>query len=150
MRRRCGRGGQAMLEFALVLPFILLLIILFIEFGRVVYYYSALNNAVRDGARFATVEQFADSGERLTEVQQRVMRYAIWLPLSTGDIGLYCDQDTGDTDNPCEEYVTVQANTEIAPIAAFVARLFGAGTAYDLAARSTMQMTPFGRLAEEP
>jgi len=150
MSRRCGRGGQAMLEFALVLPFILLLIILFIEFGRVVYYNTALNNAVRDGARFATVEQFSDSDQRLTEVRQRVMRYAIWLPLSSGDIQLYCDLDAGDTDNPCEDFVTVQADAEIAPIVALVAHLFGAGTSYDLAAQSTMQMTPFGRLVEAP
>jgi len=150
MRDRHTNAGQAMLEFALVLPFIVLIVVLFIEFGRVVYYYSALNNAVREGARFAIVEQFASSGERLTEVQQRVTGYAIWLPISSGDVTLYCDMDTGDTDNPCEDFVTVQASTEIEPIAAFVALLFGAGTSYDITAQSTMQMTPFGRLVAVP
>ncbi len=48
--------GQGLVEFALVLPLILLVIIVFIELGRIVYFYSALNNAVREGARYADCE----------------------------------------------------------------------------------------------
>jgi Flp pilus assembly protein TadG len=139
-----------MLEFALVLPFILLLIILFIEFGRVVYYYSALNNAVREGSRYAVVQLFSTPEERLSEVQARVVGYAIWLPLDGSDVNLYCDKDTGDTDNPCDEFVTVEASTAVQPLSVFLASVFGAGTAYNLSADSTMQMTPYGKLAEEP
>ena len=50
--------GQGLVEFALVLPLILLVIIVFIELGRIVYFYSALNNAVREGARYVVVNQF--------------------------------------------------------------------------------------------
>ena len=52
-RRR--RRGQAMVEFALVAPLFFLLLFSIIEFGRAVYYIQMLNNAAREGARYAIV-----------------------------------------------------------------------------------------------
>lgn len=134
-----------MLEFALVLPMIVVLLVLSIELGRIVYYYSALNNAVREGSRFAVVQLFPSSSDRLAAVQQRVMGYAIWLPLSAGDISTYCDMDPANTSNPCENYVTVSASVDIPPMVPFVAAAFGSGTSYHLQAKSTMLMTPYGK-----
>lgn len=54
-RRTRRQRGQAMTEFALVaLPFFFLLFSI-IEFGRVVYSIQMLNNAAREGARYAIV-----------------------------------------------------------------------------------------------
>jgi TadE-like protein len=47
--------GQALVEFAFVLPIFLLLIYSIIEFGRYVYTVQILNNAAREGARYAIV-----------------------------------------------------------------------------------------------
>jgi Flp pilus assembly protein TadG len=47
--------GQALVEFALVAPIFLLLLFSIIDFGRAVYYIQALNNAAREGARYAIV-----------------------------------------------------------------------------------------------
>jgi len=44
--------GVELLEFALVLPFLLLLVGGTIEFGRAFYTYHILSKAVRDGARY--------------------------------------------------------------------------------------------------
>ena len=52
--RRRGRG-QAMVEFALIAPIFFLLLFSIIEFGRAVYYIQMLNNAAREGARYAIV-----------------------------------------------------------------------------------------------
>lgn len=55
-RRGPGRSrGQAMVEFALVAPLFFLLLFSIIEFGRAVYYIQMLNNAAREGARYAIV-----------------------------------------------------------------------------------------------
>ena len=51
----CQRRGQALVEFALVAPFFFLLLLSIIEFGRAVYYIQILNNAAREGARYAIV-----------------------------------------------------------------------------------------------
>lgn len=59
------RRGQAMVEFALVAPIFFLLIFGVIEGGRFILYYQALNNATRDGARYAIVHgsnSFCPSG----------------------------------------------------------------------------------------
>jgi Flp pilus assembly protein TadG len=47
--------GQAMVEFALVAPIFFLLLFSIIEFGRAIYYVQMLNNAAREGARYAIV-----------------------------------------------------------------------------------------------
>jgi hypothetical protein len=52
--KRRGRG-QALVEFAFVLPVFLLLVYSIIEFGRYVYTVQILNNAAREGARYAIV-----------------------------------------------------------------------------------------------
>ncbi|MCI0583916.1 MAG: pilus assembly protein [Chloroflexi bacterium] len=53
--RRTRRAGQALTEFALVIPIFLLVLYGIIEFGRYVYTVQVLNNAAREGARYAIV-----------------------------------------------------------------------------------------------
>lgn len=47
--------GQALVEFALVAPLFFLLLFGIVEAGRFVFYYETLNNATREGARYAIV-----------------------------------------------------------------------------------------------
>jgi Flp pilus assembly protein TadG len=53
--RRKRSRAQAMVEFALVAPIFFLLLFGIIDFGRYVYYVQILNNAAREGARYAIV-----------------------------------------------------------------------------------------------
>ena len=53
--RRGRSRGQALVEFALIAPLFLALLLAIIEFGRAVYYIQMLNNAAREGARYAIV-----------------------------------------------------------------------------------------------
>ncbi len=47
--------GQALVEFAFVAPIFFLMLFGIIDFGRYVYYVQILNNAAREGARYAIV-----------------------------------------------------------------------------------------------
>lgn len=47
--------GQAMVEFALVIPVLFLLVLGTIEAGRFIFHYELVNNAAREGARYAIV-----------------------------------------------------------------------------------------------
>jgi len=49
--------GQALVEFALVIPIFLLVLVGIFEGGRAVYIYNALSNGVREGLREAIVHQ---------------------------------------------------------------------------------------------
>jgi Flp pilus assembly protein TadG len=54
-RRQPRSRGQALAEFALVAPVFFLLLFGIIEAGRFIFYYEILNNATREGARYAIV-----------------------------------------------------------------------------------------------
>lgn len=57
-RTRAGRDrsrGQAMVEFALVAPLLFLMVFGSFEFARFIFFYELLNNATREGARYAIV-----------------------------------------------------------------------------------------------
>lgn len=53
--RRNGSAGQALVEFALVAPLFFLLLLGIFEAGRFVLNLETLNNATREGARYAIV-----------------------------------------------------------------------------------------------
>ena len=57
-QRRIGRSrarAQALVEFAFVAPIFFLLLFAIVDFGRYVYYVQILNNAAREGTRYAIV-----------------------------------------------------------------------------------------------
>jgi Flp pilus assembly protein TadG len=54
------RAGQALTEFALVLPILVVLVMAVFDFGRALFYLSSVNEAAKSGARIATVNQDAD------------------------------------------------------------------------------------------
>lgn len=57
-----GRArGQALVEFALIAPIFFLLLFGLIEFGRAVYTIQILDNAAREGARYAIVHGAAST-----------------------------------------------------------------------------------------
>jgi len=49
------RRGQALVEFAMIAPLFFVLLLSIVEFGRAIYYIQILNNAAREGARYAIV-----------------------------------------------------------------------------------------------
>lgn len=63
LRRRRSEGGQGLIEFALVFPVIVFVVVGFIELGRAVYSYTTITNAARQGARVAAVNQLTTFAE---------------------------------------------------------------------------------------
>ena len=58
--------GVALVEFALILPFLLLLTMITIEFGRAMYQYNTLTKSVRDAVRYLSLQT---PGTHLTEAR---------------------------------------------------------------------------------
>jgi len=56
-RRFSGQGerGQTLVEFALVFPLLMLMLLGVVELGRGIYYYNSLSNLAREGARSGVV-----------------------------------------------------------------------------------------------
>lgn len=55
-RRLRGERGVAMVEFALVVPLLLLVAVGLLQFGRVFYYWITTNHLANEGARWAAVD----------------------------------------------------------------------------------------------
>lgn len=56
-KRTQGERGQALVEFALVLPILLILLLGILDFSRAVAAYNSVSNGARSGARVAIVNQ---------------------------------------------------------------------------------------------
>lgn len=59
MRRRGARRsrGQALVEFALVLPLLILVLVGIFDFGRAIYAFNTISNAAREAVRIGIVDQ---------------------------------------------------------------------------------------------
>ena len=64
--RMAGRRGhgQSLVEFALVLPVFILVLVSLFDLGRAVFVYNTLTNAAREGARLAIVNQDVPTDHR--------------------------------------------------------------------------------------
>ncbi len=57
-----GARAQAMVEFAVAMPVLLLMLYGLMEFGRMVFIYSLVNTASRDAVRYASAYGYSDDG----------------------------------------------------------------------------------------
>lgn len=70
--RKLGRKGQELVEFAIMLPFLLLILIGVIDLGRAFHATITIANASRTGARYATSHGFESVGGVITIDQSSV------------------------------------------------------------------------------
>jgi Flp pilus assembly protein TadG len=87
--KRFSTRGQTLVEFALILPAFLLLAVVLFDFGRGVYYYSAIHNAAREGARYGAANPLYSSGTVSADedgMKARVENYAVGLDLNDSNI----------------------------------------------------------------
>jgi Flp pilus assembly protein TadG len=105
------RRGQALVEFVLVAPIFFLILFAIIDFGRYVYYVQTINNAAREGARYAIVhgyDSIAPSGPGDdAAVKSTVRRYLIGV---VGDASTPTITPTWDPNNRREARVTVNVS----------------------------------------
>src|SRR4026207_1958955 len=78
--RRRGAAGQSLVEFALVFPVLIIMLIAIFDFGRLVSAYNAITNAAREGARVGIINR-TESG-----IQDEVISRGTSLGLVAGDV----------------------------------------------------------------
>jgi len=77
-----GGRGQGLVEFALILPLLLLLLMGIFDFARGIYAYNTVSNAAREGARVAIVNQSAAGGVSLAATKAANQATALGLDAS--------------------------------------------------------------------
>jgi Flp pilus assembly protein TadG len=75
--------GQALVEFALVLPIFMVLLFALLDFGRVVYAQNTVAEAAREAARFASV---SPSDSKADAIRNTAIRMAPGLGLTGANV----------------------------------------------------------------
>lgn len=85
---RHGQSSQALIEFALISPVLLLLLFGTIDIGRAVFYYDTLNHAAREGARAAVQAQtpLPTNADVLTAVRRQLIGAQVTEPCPQGPV----------------------------------------------------------------
>ena len=88
MHKHDGQRSQALIEFALVSPILLLLLFGVIDIGRAVFYYDTVNHAAREGARVAVRASNAlpTNGEVLNAVSSHMLGTPVTAPCPQGPV----------------------------------------------------------------
>jgi hypothetical protein len=100
---RSGQGGQSLIEFAFVLPIILVILLMLVDFGIAVDRREVLQHAVREGARHGAIGSSVASIENYTAAQSQDV-------LTPADVSVcYLDMDGDGTFGEVGDNVHVSA-----------------------------------------
>jgi Flp pilus assembly protein TadG len=83
-----GQRSQALIEFALVSPVLLLLLFGIIDIGRAIFYYDTINHAAREGARTAVraSNQLPTNADVLSTVNSQMLGVPVSAPCPQGPV----------------------------------------------------------------
>lgn len=102
------RRGQSLVEFALILPILLVLLLGVFDFGRAIYAFNAVSNAAREGARTAIVDQSQSAGVYRAAQEAANQGTGLGLdPADTNEVAVAFPDPYG-TCVGCRAVVTVQ------------------------------------------
>ncbi len=88
-RRLRSEKGQALVEFLLIWPFFIILLLVVVDFGLALYNYQVLTNSAREGARYAVVANASTPGMVSDTIRARLSAGGIqWVGTPTQDLEL--------------------------------------------------------------
>ena len=97
--------AQGMVEFALVLPLLLVVMLAVIEFGRLLFIYSAVFTASREAARYGAATGITSGNtaryQDCTGMRAAAMHIGDLVGISNSDIAISYDNGTGSTIGGC-------------------------------------------------
>ena len=111
--------GQSLVEFALVLPMLLLLLMGIFDLGRAVYYFSTISNAANEAARYGAIYHCDESG-----IEDVARQFAIGLDDSLQFDGISKEFIIIE-DVSVPEYITVSLSYDFLPATPLIGKFLG-------------------------
>jgi hypothetical protein len=109
--KRKQESAQGMVEFALILPILLLVILGIVEFGRLLFFYSSVTSASREGARYGAavgeVSAGVDRYEDCAGIRDAARRAGTFARLEDADIIIQYDDGVNLKDSACPPTSTI-------------------------------------------
>jgi Flp pilus assembly protein TadG len=142
--------AQTMVEFALVFPIAIFLILGFFDIGRAVFNFAALSNSVREGTRYAIVhkEVINDAAKNAgySELKQKVFDYSFGLPASDITVDITITMQSDPTGNALlRDKISITATYIFVPVTPGIKQILGDGNGIPIVAQSTMLLEPISR-----
>jgi hypothetical protein len=104
--RSHGRRGQTLVEFAVILPVLVLVLMGIFDFGRAIYAFNTISNASREAVRLGIVDQ------NVTLVENRALDHAPSLGLTAGDVDIVFRQPNGSA-AVCAAPIAIACDVEV-------------------------------------
>src|SRR5512139_543090 len=108
--------AQAIVEFAIVLPILMVMLVGIIEVGRLIYAYAAVINASREAARYASAVGYADGTtykkfQYCAGIREVARKAAFPVSITDSEISITYDHgDLGSTFETCDGTVDTGIN----------------------------------------
>ena len=124
MRERHRDRGQALVEFALVLPIFILLLIGLFDVGRLVFINNSVSEAAREGARWGAVQNRSVDATGRASIGQHVLGGLTGVP--TPDVTVSCERN-GASQSQCSsnDILVVTVSTPVQLATPLMDRLLG-------------------------
>jgi len=97
-------AAQGMVEFALILPILLLLVLGIIEFGRLLFFYSSIASASREGARYGSAVGNVNGVPRYSDcdgIRDAALKAGAFANMEGDDINIQYDDGNSPKDAAC-------------------------------------------------
>lgn len=119
LKVKCMRGfkAQAVVEFAIVLPILMLVLVGVLEVGRYIFIYSAATNASRNASRYASAVGRADNG--LTKfnycegIKQNALNSTYLVNRNTIGVTIRYDDGQGNQIGECNLWSASQVDPDL-------------------------------------
>ena len=114
IRRQRDERGQAIVEFALIVSIFVLVLMGIFDFGRAIFAFNTINQAAREGARLAIVDQ------TVAHIQNEAIQTGVSLDLTVTDVIVdFRGRFTPDTAGSCTGAVAGDDNNSASIVDCF-------------------------------
>ena len=137
-KRKRAQRGQAIGEFALVIPLLFLMVVGLLDIGRIVYINNALAQGAREGARWGAVQGRAATTAGLSSVADETRARMTAVP--NPSVTVACDRLTTTTPS-CStgDIIEVTAASVVSPMTPIIGEFIGPVTLSSTAKMSIHQ-----------
>jgi len=136
-----GRGGQSMVEFAMVAPLFFLLVFGITDFGLLFFKQETLQYAIREAGRYAVTGQNTSGETRVQSIQDVLIQKAAGIPINRSDIIITSGGVTNSAGGP-RQMVTVSLQATHTFITPMIGKFFPDGK-YTFTVQTTFMNEPF-------
>mgnify|MGYP002387272685 FL=1 len=119
MIQRRGRhfhAGQSLVEFALMLPILVLILIGVFDLGRAFHALITINNSGREAARYGTLHPSSVAGMQAAAIQEAANS---GIDIVSGDVAITCAATNSAPPCPRDTAIVVQINYSYTPYLSF-------------------------------